>query len=208
EGEGGEAGRGGRPRAAAAVTLIAGVGNPGWGYAGTRHNLGFEVLAELARRWSVRWRSWDSLADVAVVSDHGVVLAKPLTFMNLSGEAVGRVTSYYRIAPGDMLVIVDEINLPLARLRARRAGSAGGHNGLKSVIEHVGSEFPRLRIGVGRGDGRKDVSDHVLSRFTRDERDEVARAIGRAADAAQLFVVEGIEQTMNRYNAPEDGTEQ
>ena len=189
------------------MKLIVGLGNPGAEYAGTRHNLGFDVVDELARRWTARLKSWESLADVAVVSDRGVVLAKPLTFMNLSGDAVGRLAAYYRIDAADILVIVDEINLPLARLRARRSGSAGGHNGLKSVIEYLGSDFPRLRIGVGRGDGRADMSDHVLSRFTRDERDDVVRAVGRAADAAQTFVEEGIEQTMNRFNAPEDSPE-
>src|SRR5262245_38137606 len=147
------------------MKLIVGLGNPGAEYVGTRHNLGFEVVDELARRWTARLKPWRSIADLAVVTDRGVLLAKPKTFMNLSGDAVGRMASDHRREPGDMLVVVDEINLPLARLRARRAGSAGGHNGLKSVIEQVGSEFPRLRIGVGRGDQRRDLVDHVLSRF-------------------------------------------
>lgn len=186
------------------MKLIVGLGNPGAEYRGTRHNLGFEVIDELARRWNVRLKSWKSVADVAAVSDRGVVLARPKTYMNASGHAVGRIVSYHHVEPSDMLVIVDEINLPLARVRARRAGSAGGHNGLKSVIEHVGSEFPRLRIGVGRGDPTWDLADHVLSRFGEEERDDVRRAIARAADAVEVFVNEGIEQTMNRFNAPED----
>jgi len=188
------------------VKLIVGLGNPGAEYVGTRHNLGFEVVDELARRWKMRLKTWKVVADVAVASDRGVALAKPKTFMNLSGQAVNVIAAYYPIEPADVLVIVDEINLPLARLRARRAGSAGGHNGLRSIIEAIGSGFPRLRIGVGRGDGRLDLVDHVLSRFGHEERDDVARAIGRAADAAEVFVTEGIEQTMNGFNAREDLT--
>ena len=188
------------------MKLIVGLGNPGAEYVGTRHNLGFEVVDELARRWKVRLKSWKVVADVAVASDRGVALARPKTFMNLSGQAVQMIAAYHRIEPADVLVIVDEINLPLARLRVRRAGSAGGHNGLKSVIDAIGSEFPRLRIGVGRGDGRLDLADHVLSRFGKEERDEVARAIGRAADAVEVFLNEGTEQTMNRFNAREDLT--
>ncbi len=188
------------------MKLIVGLGNPGAEYVGTRHNLGFEVVDELARRWKMRLKTWKVVADVAVASDRGVALAKPKTFMNLSGQAVNVIAAYYRIEPADVLVIVDEINLPLARLRARRAGSAGGHNGLRSIIEAIGSGFPRLRIGVGRGDGRLDLVDHVLSRFGHEERDDVARAIGRAADAAEVFVTEGIEQTMNGFNAREDLT--
>jgi PTH1 family peptidyl-tRNA hydrolase len=191
------------------VKLVVGLGNPGAEYAGTRHNLGFEVVDELARRWNVRPKSWKSVAALAVMSDRGVVLAKPKTYMNSSGRAVGEIAAYHRIEPADVLVIVDEINLPLGRLRARRAGSAGGHNGIKSVIEVFGSDFPRLRIGVGRAPGnndRRDLVDHVLSKFAPEERGEVARAIGRAADAVEVFVNDGIEQTMNRFNAAEDLT--
>ena len=101
-------------------------------------------------------------------------------------------------------MLVDEIDLPLARLRARRAGSAGTHNGLRSVVQHIGTEFPRLRIGVGRGDPRWDLADHVLSTFGADERSQVDQAIARAADAAEMFLTEGIEQTMNRFNAKGD----
>jgi PTH1 family peptidyl-tRNA hydrolase len=186
------------------MKAIVGLGNPGAEYKGTRHNLGFEIVDELARRWRVHLKSWKSVADLVLVGPRGALLAKPKTFMNASGEAVGRVVGFHSIEPVDVLVIVDEVNLKLGRLRLRRLGSAGGHNGLKSVIQHLGSEFPRLRIGVGRGDPRWDLSDHVLSRFERDELDQVAPAIQRAADAAEVFVSDGIEAAMNTFNAAGD----
>ena len=186
------------------MKAIVGLGNPGAEYVGTRHNVGLEVVEELARRWEVRLRAWKSVARVAVAGDRGVLLAQPQTFMNASGDAVGRLAAYHKIEPSDVLVVVDEVQLPLGRLRLRASGSAGGHNGLKSVIQYLGSGFPRLRIGVGRGDPRWDLADHVLSAFRHDEREIVARAIGRAADAVELFVDEGVHAAMNRYNASED----
>jgi PTH1 family peptidyl-tRNA hydrolase len=186
------------------LKAIVGLGNPGAEYRNTRHNVGFEVVDALARRWAVRLRSWKSVADVAVVGARDAILVEPKTFMNLSGQAVRAVADYYRIAPADLLVIVDEVQLPLGRLRLRRSGSAGGHNGLKSVIEHVGAEFPRLRIGVERGDRRWDLADRVLSPFPASERDVVDAAIDRAADAAETFLSEGLEPAMSRFNAAED----
>jgi PTH1 family peptidyl-tRNA hydrolase len=186
------------------MKAVIGLGNPGADYEGTRHNVGFDVIDELVRRSGVRLRKWKSAGDLAIAGSGGVVLAKPLMFMNASGEAVGRIGAFYKIDPGDLLVVVDEVHLPLGRLRLRPSGSAGGHNGLKSVIEHVGDGFPRLRIGVGRGDPQWDLSDHVLSRFRADERDVIERAIERAADAAEAFVAEGIGTAMNKFNARED----
>lgn len=183
------------------MKAIVGLGNPGREYAGTRHNIGFDVVDELARRWGVQLRPWKSVADVAVVSARGGVLVEPQTFMNLSGDAVSRVAAFHKLTPADVLVIVDEVQLPVGRLRVRRSGSAGGHNGLKSIIQHIGAEFPRLRIGVGRGDPKWDLADHVLSRFAREERDEVAESVQRAADAAELFLADGTEAVMNRFNA-------
>ena len=186
------------------MKLIVGLGNPGAQYKGARHNLGFEVIDELARRWNVRLRSWKSVAVLVVVGDRAVLLAEPKTFMNASGEAVSRIAAYHHIEPVDVLAVVDDVNLPLGRLRLRRSGSAGGHNGLKSIIEYIGAEFPRLRIGVGRGDLRWDVADHVLATFDRDEHDAVTQAIGRAADAVEVFVDLGVEAAMNRFNAADD----
>jgi len=186
------------------MKAIVGLGNPGAEYKLTRHNVGFEVVDELARRWNVRLKPWKALATVAVVSGHEVVLVEPKTFMNNSGQAVRAVADYYRLDPHDVLVVVDEVQLPLGRIRVRRSGSAGGHNGLKSVIEHLGAEFPRLRIGVDRGDRRWDLADRVLSRFLPAEREVVDQAIARAADAADTFVNDGLEPAMNRFNAADD----
>jgi peptidyl-tRNA hydrolase, PTH1 family len=129
------------------------------------------------------------------------LIAKPLTFMNRSGDAVSALAQYYDIVPGDLLVVVDEVALPFGRLRARARGSAGGHNGLKSLVERLGtSEFPRLRLGVGRGDTRRDLADHVLSKFEADEQSALEEFIARAADAAEMFAADGIERVMNAYN--------
>lgn len=190
------------------MTLIVGLGNPGADYRGTRHNIGFTVVEEAARRAGVTFESAPVRALVAKVRPPAgggapVLLAKPLTFMNGSGEAVGGLMRYFKIAPGDLLVIVDDVELPLGRVRARAGGSAGGHNGLKSLIAHLGPAFARLRVGVGRGmadDRRRDLADHVLARFDAGERDEAERMTARAADAAELFITSGIAAVMNRFN--------
>jgi PTH1 family peptidyl-tRNA hydrolase len=186
------------------MKAIVGLGNPGREYAGTRHNIGFDVVDEIARRWNAALRPWKSVAEVAVVGTRGVVLVEPQTFMNASGEAVSRVVAFHKLEMADVLVIVDEVQLPLGQLRLRRSGSAGGHNGLKSVIQHVGTEFPRLRIGIGRGDPKWDLADHVLSRFAREEREVVNDAVSRAADAVELFVDQGLEAAMSRFNQAEE----
>jgi peptidyl-tRNA hydrolase, PTH1 family len=189
------------------LKAIIGLGNPGRRYEGTRHNVGFAVLDELSDRRGVTFDS--SPVEALVAKVHGenpMLLAKPMTFMNLSGEAVGGLLRYYKIDVGDLLVIVDEAQLPLGKLRARARGSAGGHNGLKSIIAHLGEEFARLRIGVGRGDPRRELADHVLARFDRDELAEVERATTRSADAAELFVASGIAAVMNAYNGGDPAT--
>lgn len=190
------------------MKLIVGLGNPGPRYRGTRHNLGFEVVDELAARAGIVFESAPANALVARWRrlDGAVLLAKPLTFMNASGEAVSALAHFFKIAPADLLVVTDDVNLPLGRLRARPSGSPGGHNGLKSIIAYLGEEVPRLRIGVGRGDGRRDLADHVLARFTSEEAPEVERAIDRAADASELFVTEGIAAVMNAFNAGDPAT--
>ena len=187
------------------MKAVVGLGNPGSAYKGTRHNVGFDVLDELAKRWGVDLKpSTRRKSRLAVVKDREVLLAQPQTFMNLSGIAVGGLMAFYKVLPSDVLVVVDEVQLPLGKLRLRRSGSAGGHNGLKSVIDMVGQDFPRLRIGVGRGNEKWDLSDHVLARFSADERPAIERAIKRAADAVETFVGEGVLEAMNRYNAPEE----
>ena len=188
------------------MKLVVGLGNPGRKYDGTRHNVGFDVLKLLAERHRLEWESAPTDALIAKWRAASVLLAKPLTFMNLSGLAIGELLRFYKIDLVDLFVVVDDANLELGRLRARPSGSAGGHNGLKSIIEALGTEeFARLRVGVGRGDGRRDLADHVLAKFDPDERTDVAEAADRAADAAELFVTEGIGPVMNRFNRKEDG---
>jgi peptidyl-tRNA hydrolase, PTH1 family len=192
------------------VKLIVGLGNPGPRYAGTRHNVGFEAVDLLARRRGVGWEAAPRGAEALVGSwrTGGAMFAKPLTFMNLSGQAIVPLLQFYKIEPADLLVIVDEVQLETGRIRIRPSGSAGGHNGLKSVIGSLGTDaFPRLRVGVGRGDNRRDLADHVLARFEPDERPIVEEAIVRAADAAELFIAEGSSAAMNRFNRRDDKPE-
>jgi peptidyl-tRNA hydrolase, PTH1 family len=189
------------------VKLIAGLGNPGARYRETLHNFGFEVVDELARRHGVTFDAAPADALMAKVRgadgslDSGVLLVKPLTFMNISGRAIGDLQRYFKVEVDALLVITDDVNLPAGQLRARRGGSAGGHNGLKSIIASLGTDqFPRLRVGVGRGDPRRDLSDHVLGRIGADVKDTLATAVETAAQAAELFVTEGIAEVMNRFN--------
>jgi PTH1 family peptidyl-tRNA hydrolase len=183
------------------VKLIAGLGNPGARYSSTRHNIGFQVVDALVARHGLEWDSAPAEALLAKWRAKDALLVKPLTFMNLSGHAVGQLLRYFKIDAPDLLVIVDEAQLELGRLRARAEGSAGGHNGLKSLIQQLGTDqFPRLRIGVGRGDSRRDLADHVLAKFDDDEREVVAETVARAADAVETFVTEGIAPMMTRFN--------
>ena len=192
------------------MKLVAGLGNPGATYRGTRHNVGFEVADRLARRHGVAFDS--SPADALVARVRGVapvLIVKPLSLMNRSGQPIGELARYFRVPIGDVLVVVDDVNLPLGQLRARLRGSEGGHNGLRSIIEALGTqEFARLRVGVGRGDPRRDLADHVLARFDADEQAPMAEAVERATDAAELFLAEGIESVMNRYNRKADLAEE
>jgi PTH1 family peptidyl-tRNA hydrolase len=190
------------------VKLLVGLGNPGPQYRDTRHNVGFWVIDDIARRWQLSdaWRERDDALFAKRAG--GGMLVKPLTFMNHSGFAVSRLRQFFQVELPDMLVVVDEAALPLGRLRARPRGRAGGHNGLKSLIEQLGTdEFSRLRVGVGRGDARRDLADHVLSTFDPDERETIQAAVRRAADAAEMFVSDGIERVMNTFNAAADKDE-
>lgn len=187
------------------MKLIVGLGNPGRKYDGTRHNVGFDSVDVLAERHRAEWGSAPRGIDALVARGRAAVFAKPLTFMNLSGAAVLGLLQFYKIELADVLVVVDDVHIELGRLRTRSRGSAGGHNGLKSIIGTLGSgEFARLRIGVGRGDDRRDLADHVLAKFGAAERASIAEAVGRAADAAELFIADGIGPVMNRYNKKED----
>jgi PTH1 family peptidyl-tRNA hydrolase len=177
------------------VTIVVGLGNPGRRYQGTRHNIGFAVADEVARRQQAEFEHGRSSALTARRGrgPESLLIVKPLTMMNLSGESVGGLAGFYKVEPAAILVVADDVNLPLGRLRLRARGTAGGHNGFRSIIERL-----------GRGDPRRDLADHVLARFDDDEREEVERAIARAADAVDTFLAEGIEAAMNRYNRAEE----
>src|SRR4051812_27257665 len=173
------------------MKLIVGLGNPGAKYDGTRHNVGFAAVDLLAARHHIAWETAPRGVEALVARwrAQDVVLAKPLTFMNLSGTAIVGLLQFYKIDVADMIVVVDEVQLETGRIRVRPEGSAGGHNGLKSIVASLGTmAFSRLRIGVGRGDSRRDLADHVLARFDPAERDMVEDSVARAADAVEAFV--------------------
>ena len=182
--------------------LIVGLGNPGAEYDGTRHNVGFEVVNRLARAHgiAVQKRAFQSVLGDGVIAGVRVILARPMTFMNLSGEAVGSLARYYRVDPAQIIVILDEVALPVGQLRLRFQGSAGGHNGLAHIIQHLHTTaVPRIRIGVGAAAPGKLVG-HVLSRFGPAETSAMAEAYVRAAEAAECAVADGFETAMNRFN--------
>jgi PTH1 family peptidyl-tRNA hydrolase len=184
------------------VQLVVGLGNPGEEYAPTRHNVGFRVVELLARDAGEdfgRERFQSRVAEVRL-GEKKVMLLKPQTFMNNSGRAARAALGFYKLEPADMLVVCDDYNLELGRLRARRGGSAGGHNGLESIIAELGTQsFPRLRLGIGAARG--DTVSYVLGRFRAEEREAISETIVRAADAVRSWVREGIESCMNRFNA-------
>lgn len=186
------------------MRMIVGLGNPGARYEWTRHNCGFLVVDELARRSGVelRTKQCQALTARARIAGQEILLVKPQTYMNLSGVAVAQLKEKYEVARTDeILVISDELALPFGRIRLRRGGSAGGHNGLKSIIARLGSEdFPRLRIGIAPEHPISDAAAFVLAEFSREQRAALDEIIGRAADAAEVLCQEGIEKAMSRFN--------
>ena len=183
--------------------LIVGLGNPGPIYARTRHNVGFMCLERLAARHSLRFDTRRLKAEIArgTVEGRSVMLAKPQTYMNDSGISVAEILRWYKIPQTNLLVIYDELDLPTGILRLRERGSAGGHNGMKSIIAHLGQDFNRLRVGIGRPSTSGPTRDYVLNNFTRQEAPLIATAIDLAAEAAEVWLREGIIVAMNRYNA-------
>ena len=187
------------PTAHACFRLLVGLGNPGREYAGTRHNVGFMIADRLAAKSRAEFRiekNWK-----AAMSKCGdLLLCKPLTFMNLSGESVRAVSDFYKVAPSEMLVVLDDTALPLGRLRLRTEGSAGGHNGLQSVIEHMGTPaVPRLRIGIGAAEPGEAVG-HVLGRFSLEEMPVLEQSLDRAEAAITCVLDRGLEAAMNAFN--------
>jgi PTH1 family peptidyl-tRNA hydrolase len=190
------------------MKVIVGLGNPGREYADTRHNVGFKVADVIGERLNLQWRTDGDAVFAKSFGGAPFFVLKPQTFMNLSGYAVSRFVRYHQIEPQDIFVVVDEVDLPLGKIRVRPKGSAGTHNGLTSVVEQLGTtDFPRMRLGVGRGDRRRDLADYVLATFDPPELPEVDRLITRAADAAQMFIVESIDKVMNMYNPDATGPE-
>jgi len=188
--------------------LIAGLGNPGEEYAKTRHNAGFSLAGKLAARWKADWKNERKFnARVARAKRNGirVLLCQPRTFMNASGEAVKAVMSFYRLPPEHLLVAVDDADLPLGEIRLRAGGSSGGHHGLESVEQHLGTRaFARLRLGIGRKDGAREITDYVLDRFDAAEAALMEKVLCRAADQAECWLDDGIEMAMNRFNGVVD----
>lgn len=185
--------------------LIAGLGNPERKYANTRHNVGFDAAESLRREIGaglsrVRFHAEISRGEIG---GEPVIIARPLTYMNLSGNAIAEITSFYRIEPEHVIIFCDDVNLPLGHLRIRKAGSAGGHNGLKNIIERLGSDqFGRVRIGVGEKPEGWDLADHVLAHMNAEEQAVIAEAEKNAAKAAIVYITKGLNEAMNRYNTP------
>lgn len=189
------------------MNIVLGLGNPGAVYAGTRHNIGFMVADRLAAEAGARFPEHPSRefqAWMVEISDGGPVLAKPATFMNRSGLAAARLAVDREVEAGDMIVVYDDVNLPYGRIRVRPQGSAGGHNGVQSLVEELGTDsFPRVRLGVlGAGRGDIALADYVLSEFDREERGRLDGFIDRGAAAVQAILASGIAAAMNEFNRP------
>lgn len=187
--------------------LIVGLGNPGKEYTDTRHNVGFRVVDELARRHGLVFGKKERKAVVATGLIHGkkVVLAKPQTYMNLSGEAVRALVDFYKVELPRILLVSDDLDIPLGTVRLRKSGGAGGQGGLKNVIQHLGTQdFNRLRFGIGRPPGKMQPRDYVLSVFKGDEAILAVQVVDRAADAVETWLTEGIELAMTRHNGSVD----
>ena len=183
------------------MKLIVGLGNPGKAYSNSRHNVGFRCVDRFARlnHIPLTRRQQRAKAGTGVVAETEVVVAKPRTFMNLSGEAVGRLVRRFGLPLEDLLVIHDDLDLPLGKVRIRQRGGSAGHKGVQSIIASLGSQdFPRIRVGIGRPDG--DEISYVLSDFTAEEKQVIEEAVSTAADAIHCILAEGIEAAMNRYN--------
>lgn len=185
------------------MKIIAGLGNPGTKYAGTRHNVGFSVIDELAERHKISMSAGKHKAIMGkgIIDGEKVILAMPQTYMNLSGESVRALMDFYKCTPEDLIVVYDDIDLDVGKLRIREKGSAGGHNGMKNIILHTGSqEFVRIRVGVGKKPDRMDLADYVLSRFDKDELPFMRESCTKACEAVETILSDGAVAAMNRFN--------
>jgi peptidyl-tRNA hydrolase, PTH1 family len=192
--------------------MIVGLGNPGPEYAQSRHNVGFQVVDLLAERHDLEFDRFQKRARLAIGrvrtpagSEQRVLVAKPMTYMNASGEAVAPLAAFYKIAPADVLVVFDDLDLPVGRIRLRPGGGSGGQKGMQSIIKHLGSEtFPRLRVGIGRPPGQMDPAAYVLRPFSTEQEVEMTFVRMTAADAIEAWLAFGIESAMNQFNAGKD----
>lgn len=189
------------------MKMVVGLGNPGQKYAATRHNVGYEVIAELARRHQTDRTKTKFNGEFAetIVENTKTLLVSPLTYMNLSGQCVRAAVDFFKLELDDLLIVCDDFNLPLGRIRLRPSGSAGGQNGLKDIIQRLGTmEFPRLRLGIGQPPPGWDVSGYVLGKIPADQQEAVSRSVRRSAEAVETWIGGGIQAAMNQFNVDPD----
>jgi len=184
--------------------LIAGLGNPGGDYARTRHNVGFMVIEGVAKRWGVGWtyeKKFNSRLARAERADRTGLLCEPQTYMNSSGESVGAVAEFYRVPVGRLLIVLDDADLPFGQLRLRPGGSSGGHHGLESIEQHLGTrEYARLRVGIGRQSGAREITSYVLGRFNSTETPLLDKVLTVASDQVECWLESGIQKAMSQFN--------
>lgn len=184
--------------------LIAGLGNPSRTYEGTRHNIGFTMIDAIGNKFGidVTTKKYKALVGRGMIDGMRVILAKPQTYMNLSGESIREITDFYKIEPENIIIIYDDISLDVGQLRIRKKGSAGGHNGVKNIIAHLGTqEFPRIKVGIGNKPEGWDLADYVLSKYTKAEQEALEEASEGVIGAVKLMLADDIEAAMNKYNA-------
>lgn len=185
------------------MRIIIGLGNPTRDYQATRHNIGFDTITRLSDEYNIPldFKKHKALCGKGYIGGEKVIIAQPQTFMNLSGESVRELVDFYKVTNEDIIVIYDDVALDVGQLRIRPKGSAGGHNGIKSIIAHLGTdEFPRIRVGVGEKPRTWDLADYVLGRFDSEEQPVIREALGRAAKACEMMITDGIEEAMNQFN--------
>ena len=189
--------------------LIAGLGNPSKNYEGTRHNIGFTMIDAIGEKFGidVTTKKHKALVGRGIIDGMRVILAKPQTYMNLSGESIREIADFYKSEPENIIIIYDDISLDVGRLRIRKKGSAGGHNGIKNIIAHLGTqEFPRIKVGIGNKPEGWDLADYVLSKYSKAEQEALKEASDDVIGAVRLMIMDDIDAAMNRYNAKKRDT--
>ena len=189
------------PEDSSHIRLVVGLGNPGPEYEGTRHNIGFDLVDRIADTRNLKWSRERKFRAKTASAGSSLILAKPLTFMNLSGNAVARLSKFYKLKPNQILVVYDDVDLPIGKMRFRASGSAGGHNGIKSMIEYLGTnEFPRLKLGIGAAGRPGGMVDHVLGKFSAEEARDLEKVLAIAEDGVNCALSAGLPAAMNQYN--------